>query len=296
MLSCSTDCNGRNMAQLTLVLLPQGLKQGAGLAPLLFNLALESAIRKLRVDTRGTLLYKTAQLVGYADDINLMGRTTRTVKEIFEDLNREGKEIGLKISEQKTKVMVQARRRKLVPEGSKVEIVKEFKYLGIHLTNKNEEMAEIQTANKAYFSVLPIFRNRDINQRLKLRRLPADPELRSGTDSIPAWADYLVGFFSEVFPNRKTNVRHAHGKLNCVDAASVPLHTKARMSLSTCGKCFPVTQSNGRNKAQLTHDTAPTANLNAIDLIRDRTRNLGHRRQRYTNYANQADKETIITN
>lgn len=62
---------------------------------------------------------------------------------------------------------------RMVIEGEKVMvIVNEFKYLGIHLTNKNEEMVEIQariqTANKAYFSVLPIFRNRDINQRLKV--------------------------------------------------------------------------------------------------------------------------------
>ncbi|KAJ4435210.1 hypothetical protein ANN_23787 [Periplaneta americana] len=51
---------------------------------------------------------------------------------------------------------------------------------------------------------------------------------------------------------------YAHGKLNCVDAASVPLHTTAKMSLSIYGKCFPVARSNGRNKAQLTHGPAPT--------------------------------------
>ncbi|KAJ4433335.1 hypothetical protein ANN_15594 [Periplaneta americana] len=33
------------------------------------------------------------------------------------------------------------------------------------------------------------------------------PGLSSGVAAIPTWADYVVGFFPEVFPNRKTNIR-----------------------------------------------------------------------------------------
>jgi sorting nexin-29 len=47
----------------------QGPKQGDGLAPVLFNLALEYVIRKLPADTNGTLVYKMNQVVGCADDI-----------------------------------------------------------------------------------------------------------------------------------------------------------------------------------------------------------------------------------
>lgn len=78
------------------------LKQGDGL-----NLAMESMYRKLRVDTSGTLLYKTAQLDGYSDDINVFGGATRAVKQVYEDLSGADKEIGLKVNEQKTKVMVE---------------------------------------------------------------------------------------------------------------------------------------------------------------------------------------------
>ncbi|KAJ4440304.1 hypothetical protein ANN_08443 [Periplaneta americana] len=42
---------------------------------------------------------------------------------------------------------------------------------------------------------------------IRLRRLPAGLKLRSDAGSIPAWANYLVGFFSEVFPNCKVNPR-----------------------------------------------------------------------------------------
>jgi hypothetical protein len=44
------------------------------------------------------LEYRSVQLVGYTDDINLMGRPLRAVKEVFEDLNRVGKQVGLKIN------------------------------------------------------------------------------------------------------------------------------------------------------------------------------------------------------
>jgi hypothetical protein len=48
----------------------QGLKQGDGLAPSLFNVALEYAIRKLTVNVKGTLEFQATQVVGYADDMS----------------------------------------------------------------------------------------------------------------------------------------------------------------------------------------------------------------------------------
>lgn len=47
------------------------LKQGDGLAVLLCNLALEKVLRKLPVDTKGTLLYRSCQIVVYGDDIDI---------------------------------------------------------------------------------------------------------------------------------------------------------------------------------------------------------------------------------
>ena len=51
------------------------LKQGDGL----FNIALEHATRQLSVDINSSLIYKSGQIIGYADDINIMGRSTQTV-------------------------------------------------------------------------------------------------------------------------------------------------------------------------------------------------------------------------
>jgi hypothetical protein len=74
---------------------------------MLFNLALEYVIRKLPADTNGTLEYKINQVVGYADDIYLLGRSTRSVNEVYEDLKITAEKIGLNINVNKTKAVLQ---------------------------------------------------------------------------------------------------------------------------------------------------------------------------------------------
>jgi hypothetical protein len=61
----------------------RGLKQGDELAPLLFNIVLEYAIRQLSVDGNSSLIYKSGQIVGYADDINIMGRSMQTAEKVY---------------------------------------------------------------------------------------------------------------------------------------------------------------------------------------------------------------------
>jgi len=52
-----------------------GLKQGDALAPLLFNLVVEYAIKRVQVNQDGLKLNGTDQLLFYADGVNILGES-----------------------------------------------------------------------------------------------------------------------------------------------------------------------------------------------------------------------------
>ena len=58
-----------------------GLKQVDVLSPLIFNFALEYAIKRVQVNQDGLKLNGTHQLLAYPDDVNILGRSANTVKE-----------------------------------------------------------------------------------------------------------------------------------------------------------------------------------------------------------------------
>jgi hypothetical protein len=69
-----------------------GLKQGDSLSPLLFNFALEYAIRKVQGNQVGLKLNGTYQPLAYADDVKLLRDNIDIIKtnsEIFIDASKE---------------------------------------------------------------------------------------------------------------------------------------------------------------------------------------------------------------
>ena len=119
----------------------KGLRSGDGLACLLLNLALEKAIRDSRVETTGTIFYKTTQILAYADDIDIIGLRLSYVAEAYQGIEQVAESLGLQIDEAKTKLMMATssdlptnnqnlRRRDVQIDERTFEVVPQFISLG----------------------------------------------------------------------------------------------------------------------------------------------------------------------
>jgi len=70
---------------------------------MLFNCALEYAIRRVQVNHEGLKLSGTCQLLAYVYDVNIMGGSVQTVKENGEALVVVSMETGQKVNADKSK-------------------------------------------------------------------------------------------------------------------------------------------------------------------------------------------------
>ena len=66
----------------------------------ILNLTLDSVIKK--VNLRGDMSLKLKQIVAYADDVALLARSPKALKEIFHKLQNEATLVGVNINENKT--------------------------------------------------------------------------------------------------------------------------------------------------------------------------------------------------
>jgi hypothetical protein len=92
----------------------------------------------------------THELLVYADDVNILGGSMRTIRKNTEALLIASKEIGLKVNAEKTKYMVVSQDQNTGQNGNiqigneLFETVEQFKYLGTTLTNQNSIHEEIK--------------------------------------------------------------------------------------------------------------------------------------------------------
>jgi hypothetical protein len=116
----------------------------------LFNIALEKVIRDAAVNKRGTIFYKYFQILAYADDIDIIGRTRAAMIEAFTSLEKGAEGMNLFINQEETKYMPVTKKSHasyphyLEVGPYKFQVVHSFTYLGSNVNCNNDISAEIQ--------------------------------------------------------------------------------------------------------------------------------------------------------
>lgn len=115
----------------------------------------------------------------YADDVGILGENIAQVQELYDAYKEAAQRVGLVVNENKTKVMKMTRdeengqmQQNNAPIDG-IERVSEFKYLGSLLTSNNdmkkEVMARIAAGNRCFYSLLDIYKKREVTRTTKLR-------------------------------------------------------------------------------------------------------------------------------
>jgi hypothetical protein len=140
-----------------------GLKQGDVLSPLLFNFAVEYAIRKVQDNHVGLKLNGTHQLLAYTDDVSQLVVNIHTISKSTKTLIDASKEVSLEVNIEKTVYMLvscdqNAGQNWDIKRGKKsFENVSQLKYLGTTITYQNLIQEEIKrrlnSGNACYHSV-----------------------------------------------------------------------------------------------------------------------------------------------
>jgi hypothetical protein len=120
----------------------QGLRQGGVLLTLLFNVLLESIVRRAKLQTHHLQQADTTS-IAYID---IVGRSLEAVRDAYLALEAEA---GLKINEQKIKYMIATGNRTILDAGQTVafgdrNFEVEFMYLGALVPPKSDVSLKLQ--------------------------------------------------------------------------------------------------------------------------------------------------------
>ena len=146
-----------------------GVRQGCILSPVLFNIFLE----RIMQDTLSE--HSTSISVGgrsvcnlrFADDIDLMAGSNEELQDLTNRLTNSANAYGMEVSAEKSKIMVNSRNNRtstITMNGTPLEQVNHFKYLGATLSSDGSSTADIRirlaTATSAMAKLKKIWSSR----------------------------------------------------------------------------------------------------------------------------------------
>ena len=147
-----------------------GVRQGGILSGLFFEIYIDTLLNKISEKKIGCRLgIVSSNIVAYADDMVLLAPSAKGLNMLIDDALKEALNINLRFNLKKTKCMIfrsslKVNKVEVVSpirlDGSPVEIVRSFKYLGYIITNDLNDSEDIQRVrNKFYADFNSMIRN-----------------------------------------------------------------------------------------------------------------------------------------
>lgn len=172
---CSVRINGCNCEPFEI---NSGVRQGDGLSPILFNIAIEEAMQIISQIDLGVKVGAKVNILAFADDVVILAESFEDVKTLTKVFIKEAGKVGLKTNDKKTKYMHFTRNQNhregsLQVDGHEFDHVHEFKYLGVIISNRNTDELEIQnrinSANKCFYACSRILASKSLSHKTKIR-------------------------------------------------------------------------------------------------------------------------------
>ena len=130
-----------------------GVRQGCLLSPCLFNIFLEQIMTEALEPFEGNVRIggRSINNLRFADDIDLIAGSMTELAELTEQLEKSASAFGMDISSEKSKIMVTPATNEnntnipITVNGSKLQSVTTFKYLGSNITEDGTSVREVKT-------------------------------------------------------------------------------------------------------------------------------------------------------
>ena len=142
-----------------------GVKQGDPSSPLLAMIFMNDIVHAINTNIDGVFSIDDVKLfiLLYADDQVVFSTLPQSLQSMLNDMQIYCNTWGLKVNEHKSKIMIFVKGNrptncKFYLNGKEIEIVKSFKYLGVHLfKNANWYRTQKRIAEHASFSMYKLF-------------------------------------------------------------------------------------------------------------------------------------------